>query len=103
MERQGRLRRRWIFKPTGTGSGAQGVMLFWDDTLQAYVPTETDECIWDDTNKWLQPAAMQVQNASGDIIFHVDDDELYFTVPTVIPIEAGMPMGLLMAITYAAP
>jgi len=53
MERQGRLRRRWIFKPTGTGSGAQGVMLFWDETLQAYVPTETGELFWDDVNKRL--------------------------------------------------
>ncbi len=53
MERQGRLRRRWIFKPTGTGSDAQGVMLFWDETLQAYVPTETDELFWDDVNKRL--------------------------------------------------
>ena len=53
MERQGRLRRRWIFKPTGTGAGAQGVMLFWDETLQAYVPTETTELFWDDTNKRL--------------------------------------------------
>jgi hypothetical protein len=101
MERQGRLRRRWIFKPTGSGN--QGVMLFWDDTLQAYVPTEATELVWDDTNKWLQPAALQVQDTSGNIIFHVDDDELYFTTPTVIPIEAGMPMGLLLSLTYAAP
>ncbi len=49
MERQGRLRRRWIFKPTGTGN--QGVMLFWDETLQAYVPTEASELVWDDVNK----------------------------------------------------
>ena len=48
MERQGRLRRRWIFKPTGTGADAQGVMLFWDETLQAYVSTETTELVFDD-------------------------------------------------------
>lgn len=53
MERQGRLRRRWIFKPTGTGADAQGVILFWDETLQAYVPTETDELFWNDVKKWL--------------------------------------------------
>ncbi len=29
----------------------QGVLLFWDDTLQAWVPTETTELFWDDTNK----------------------------------------------------
>ncbi len=31
--------------------GAQGVLLFWDDTLQAWVPTETNELFWDDVNK----------------------------------------------------
>ena len=103
MERQGRLRRRWIFKPTGTGADAQGVMLFWDETLQAYVPTDIDELFWDDTNKTLTPVAMTTFNTSGDIVFHLDDDEMYFTVPTVIPIEAGMPMGLLLGLTYAAP
>jgi len=29
----------------------QGVLLFWDDTLQAWVPTETTELFWDDVNK----------------------------------------------------
>jgi hypothetical protein len=96
MERQGRLRRRWIYKPT---SGNQGVMLFWDDTLQAYVPTETTELIWDDTNKTLTPVAMTVKDTSGTIIFHVDDDEMYFTAGTV-PIADGMPIGLLLALTY---
>ncbi len=59
MERQGRLRRRWTFKPTGTGAGAQGVILFWDDTLQAYVPTETTEMFWDDTAKKFTVSAFE--------------------------------------------
>ena len=29
----------------------QGVLLFWDDTLKAWVPTETNELFWDDVNK----------------------------------------------------
>ena len=65
MERQGRLRRRWIFKPIGTGTDAQGVMLFWDDTLQAYVPTDVDELIWDDTAKILKPIALTVGGTSN--------------------------------------
>jgi hypothetical protein len=44
-----------------------------------------------------------IKNSDGDIIFYVDDDEMYFTALVVIPIEAGMPMGLLLALTYAAP
>jgi hypothetical protein len=32
---------------------SQGVLLFWDDALQAWVPTETNELFWDDTNKRL--------------------------------------------------
>ena len=43
-----------------------------------------------------------IKNSSGDVIFYVDDDELYFTASTVIPIEAGMPIGLALALTYAS-
>lgn len=32
---------------------AQGQMLFWDDTLQKWVHTETGELFWDDVNKRL--------------------------------------------------
>lgn len=32
---------------------AQGQLAFWDDTLKQYVPLETDELFWDDTNKRL--------------------------------------------------
>jgi len=30
---------------------AQGQMVFWDNTLKQWVPTETSEMFWDDTNK----------------------------------------------------
>ena len=101
MLRHGRICKRWIIKPTGTGAAAQGVMLFWDDTLQAYVPTDADELIWDDTNKAVQPVTMNVRDTSGNIVFHVDDAEMYFT-SGAIPIEAGMPIGLALALTYAS-
>ena len=32
---------------------AQGQMMFWDATLNIWVPTETSELVWDDTNKRL--------------------------------------------------
>lgn len=32
---------------------AQGQMLFWDNTLGQWVPAETSEIFWDDTNKRL--------------------------------------------------
>ena len=47
-------------------------------------------------------AGIVIKDAGDNIIFYVDNDELYFTAGEVIPIEAGMPMGLLLAITYAA-
>ncbi len=38
---------------------AQGQMLFWDATLERWVPTETSELFWDDVNK-----RMGIKNAS---------------------------------------
>ncbi len=48
MERQGRLRRRWVEKGT-----AQGQMMFWDATLDKWVHTEVTELFWDDVEKRL--------------------------------------------------
>ena len=45
-----------------------------------------------------------IKDSGDNIIFYVDDDEMYFTASVVIPIEAGMVMGLwLFWGTYAAP
>ena len=44
-----------------------------------------------------------IKDSSDNIIFYVDDDEMYFTASTVIPIEAGMPIGLAFVLTYASP
>ena len=54
----------------------------------------------DATPEW---AGTVIKNADDDIIFYIDDDEMYFTASGVIPIEAGMSMGLLLALTYAEP
>ena len=84
------------------GGTVQGVMLFWNDTLKAWVPTTIDELFWDDTNKWLEPDKLVTKTSGGDIVFYVDDDEMYCTAGAV-PIAAGMSMGLLLSLTYAAP
>ena len=44
-----------------------------------------------------------IKDSDGDIVFFVDENELYFVAEITIPIEAGMPMGLLLALTYAGP
>jgi hypothetical protein len=44
-----------------------------------------------------------IKDSGGNIIFYVDDDEVYFTASVAIPIEAGMPIGLALALTYASP
>lgn len=48
MIRHGRICRELLV----TGN-EQGQMLFWDDTLEKWVPTETSELFWDDVNKRL--------------------------------------------------
>jgi len=44
-----------------------------------------------------------IKDSDGNIVFFVDVNELYFVAEITIPIEAGMPMGLLLALTYAGP
>lgn len=41
-----------------------------------------------------------IKDSSGYTIFYADDDEMYFTALAVIPIDTGMPIGLLLALTY---
>jgi hypothetical protein len=45
-------------------------------------------------------AGLTIKNEADDIIFYVDNDEMYFTVTAAIEIATGMPMGLLLALTY---
>jgi len=44
-------------------------------------------------------AGLTIRNGSDDIVFFVDDDEMYFT-SGAIAIADGMPIGLLLALTY---
>jgi len=59
---------------------------------------------WNDVSGQLDiTSILRVKNSSGNVIFYADDDEMYFTASIVIPIEAGMPIGLALALTYAGP
>ena len=41
-----------------------------------------------------------IKDSDGNIVFYVDVNELYFVATTAIPIADGMPIGLLLALTY---
>lgn len=48
--------------------------------------------------------SLTIINADEDIIFYVDDDEMYFTASAAVPIAAGVVMGpWLFWFTYASP
>ena len=51
----------------------------------------------------MELAGLTIKDDGDNIIFYVDDDEMYFTASAAIPIEAGMVMGLwLFWGTYAS-
>jgi hypothetical protein len=60
---------------------------------------------WDDINDILTVReTIQVKDSSGNIVMFSDDTQFYITSSVVIPIEAGMVMGLwLFWGTYASP
>lgn len=45
-------------------------------------------------------AGITIKDEADNIIFYVNNDEMYFTVEAVIPIADGMPIGLLLTLTY---
>jgi hypothetical protein len=56
---------------------------------------------WDDINKILTLVdTIQVKDSSGDIVMFSDDTQFYITSSVAIPIADGMPIGLLLALTY---
>ena len=54
----------------------------------------------DATPEW---AGTVIKDSGDNIIFFVDNDEMYFTASVAVSIEAGMSIGLLLALTYASP
>jgi len=66
-----------------------------DGTVTLSTPQDTHK------DAHMELAGLTIKDSSDNIIFYVDDDELYFT-SGVIPIEAGMPIGLALALTYAS-
>lgn len=51
------------------------------------------------TDAQVEFAGLTIKNGSGNVIFHVDHDELYFTECPTDPVT-GNPIGLLLALTY---
>ena len=45
-------------------------------------------------------AGLTIKNSSDIVIFYVNNDEMYFTAETTVVIADGMPIGLLLALTY---
>ena len=48
----------------------------------------------------MELAGLTIKNEAGNIIFYVDNDEVYFTIAAEIEIATGMPIGLLLTLTY---
>lgn len=53
------------------------------------------------TDAQVEFAGLTIRNGSGNVIFHVNHDELYFTECPTDPVT-GNPIGLLLALTYTA-
>jgi len=51
------------------------------------------------TDAQVEFAGLTIKNGSGNVIFHVNHDELYFTECPTDPVT-GNPIGLLLALTY---
>lgn len=68
-----------------------------DGTLTGSLPQDIHV---DATPEW---AGTTIKDSGDNIIFFVDDDEMYFTAGVAIPIAAGHGMPWLFWFTYAAP
>jgi len=64
-----------------------------DGTLTLSLPQDVD------VDAHMELAGLTVKNDSDDIVFYVNNDEMYFTVGAV-EIASGMSIGLLLALTY---
>lgn len=48
----------------------------------------------------MELAGLTIKDSDDNIIFYVDDDEMYFIASAVIEIADGMPIGLSLIFTY---
>ena len=86
--------------PTWTGATFSGL------TVSKLIATGSSKELESVSGTSTHPefAGITIRDSEDDIIFYVDNDEMYFTASIVIPIEAGMVMGLwLFWGTYASP
>jgi photosystem II stability/assembly factor-like uncharacterized protein len=59
---------------------------------------------WDDDNDTLTLVdTLTIKDSNGNVVLFSDNTQFYITSSVAIPIEAGMPIGLLLALTYASP
>jgi hypothetical protein len=65
-----------------------------DGTITLSTPQDTHT---DATPEW---AGIVIKDSGDNIIFYVDDDEMYFTAAPVVGVT-GSPIGLLLTLTYA--
>jgi len=65
-----------------------------DGTVTLSTPQDLDE-----HTDW-KVGTLTVWNASESITMYVNDDEFYVTLSAEVPIATGMPMGLLLTLTY---
>ncbi len=76
-----------------------------DLTASRLVATDANKALESVPGTSVHPEfeGITIKDSGDNIIFYVDNDEMYFTASIVIPIEAGMPIGLALALTYASP
>jgi hypothetical protein len=87
-----------LFAGSGGTVSEDNSNLFWDDTnIRLGIGDNTPSTTLDVVGNF------QLQDSSNNIIVFADQNEFYITASLVIPIEAGMPIGLLLALTYASP
>jgi hypothetical protein len=48
----------------------------------------------------MELAGLTIKDSGDNIIFYVDDDEMYFTASAAVEIADGMCIGLALALTY---
>lgn len=81
-------------------AGTENRITVTDDTIGGTTISAPQDLHTDATPEW---AGTVIKDSGDNIIFYIDDDEMYFTTGD-IPIEAGMIMGpWLFWGTYAAP
>jgi len=79
-------------------TGTENRVTVSDDVAGGVTVSAPQDLHLDATPEW---AGTVIKDSGDNIIFYVDNDEMYFT-GGAIPIAAGMPIGLALILTYAS-